>query len=304
MSFLAVIACLTSVLSGIAAPIRVLVWDERQPAQKEAYTNFLGNEIAAYLRRQPGLVVTTSCLDDPEQGIGKAMLDDCDVLVWWGHLRNGDVSSQTGREIVERIMTGKLSLIVLHSAHWSAPFVEAMRERAREDALRRLPPFERTGAIFVESNLYSNFRTQPKYTDRLTPDAFYAKPQGGPVEIHLTLPNSCFPAYREDGQPSYVHVLLPDHPIVRGVPREFVIDQTEMYNEPFHVPEPDAVILEERWKTGEWFRSGSLWNIGRGKVFYFRPGHEVYPIYKNENVLRIAANAVKWLGDSQHSVKP
>ena len=92
-----------------------------------------------------------------------------------------------------------------------------------------------------------------------------------------------------------MHVLMPEHPIARGLPIEFTIDHTEMYNEPFHVPEPDAVILQERWKTGEWFRSGCVWNIGRGRVFYFRAGHEIYPVYKNENVLRLLSNAVKWL---------
>ena len=41
----------------------------------------------------------------------------------------------------------------------------------------------------------------------------------------------------------------------------------------------DEVIFEERWPTGEWFRSGMLWNIGGGKVFYFRPGHETFPVF-------------------------
>jgi len=286
-------------LCAFSAPIRVLVWDEQQPAQKQAYTNFLGNEIASYLRQQPGLAVQTAQLDDPEQGLGKAALDNCDVLVWWGHIRNGEVSFQTGVDIVQRVEAGSLSLLTLHSAHWSAPFVEAMRERAREDALHQLPPDERLGAAFTETNLYAAFRTAPKYTDRLTPEVFYRKMPGSPVDIQLTLPNCCFPAYRGDGRPSNVRVLLPDHPIVRGVPREFTIEQTEMYNEPFHVPQPDAVVLEERWKSGEWFRSGCVWNIGRGKVFYFRPGHEIYPVFKNENVLHIIDNAVRWLGQHE-----
>jgi trehalose utilization protein len=244
-------------------------------------------------------VVKAARLDDPEQGLGQAALNECDVLVWWGHVRNGEVSIETGRRIVERIVAGRLSLVALHSAHWSAPFIEAMRERARQDALGRLPPEERTGAALIETNLFDPFRTAPKYTDRLTPETFYRKTPGVPVEVHLTLPNCCFPAYRPDGQPSFVRVLVPDHQIVRGVPIEFTIEQTEMFNEPFHVPAPDTVILQERWKTGEWFRSGCLWNIGRGKVFYFRPGHEIYPVFKNPSVLRVIGNAVKWLGESQ-----
>ena len=69
-----------------------------------------------------------------------------------------------------------------------------------------------------------------------------------------------------------------------------------MYNEPFHVPEPDAVVFEEHWEGGEWFRSGSVWQVGRGRVFYFRPGHEIYPIYKNSTALKIIENAVRWMG--------
>src|SRR5947207_3112231 len=65
------------------APVRVVVWDEQQPAQKQAYTNFLGNQIAAYLMSRPGLAVKSVRLDDAEQGLSKATLDSCDVLVWW-----------------------------------------------------------------------------------------------------------------------------------------------------------------------------------------------------------------------------
>lgn len=85
------------------------------------------------------------------------------------------------------------------------------------------------------------------------------------------------------------------HPIVREVPAEFEIAATEMYDEPFHVPEPDEVILEERWATGEWFRSGAIWKLGKGRVFYFRPGHETYPVFTQPVPLLILTNAVRWL---------
>jgi trehalose utilization protein len=275
-------------------PIRVLVWDERQPAQKEAYTNFLGNAIADYLRAAGGFSVTSVGLDEAHQGLGS--LDQCDVLIWWGHQRQNDISLQTAKDIVSRIRAGQLSFIALHSAHWSQPFVEAIRERARVDALQTLSLEERIGAQVVETNLFANFRTPPKYDSLLTPSAIYRKPSQGPVIVNLVLPNCCFPAYRPDGKPSQVRVLLPDHPIARGLPTTFVIDQTEMYDEPFHVPRPDTVVLEERWTTGEWFRSGSVWNIGKGRVFYFRPGHELYPVFKNPQVLKVIENATRWLG--------
>lgn len=278
-----------------AAPVRVLVWDEQQPAQKQAYENFLGNEIANYLKTRPGLAVKTARLDDPDQGLSRQTLDGTDVLIWWGHVRHGDVKTDTAREIVRRVRTGKLSLIALHSAHWSKPFVEAMIERSRADALKPLDQNERARVTITETNQYANFHTAPRYSDARTPSVLYHKFPDGRIELDLTLPNCCFPAYRPDGKPSHVRTLIPRHPIARGIPVSFTIPQTEMYNEPFHVPVPDAVIFEERWATGEWFRSGSLWQIGDGKVFYFRPGHETYPVFKQGMVLKIIENAVRWL---------
>ena len=275
-------------------PIRVLVWDEQQPAQRQVYSNYLGNEIAAYLKQRPRLAVTSAHLNDPDQGLAKSTLDQTDVLIWWGHQRHKEITPETGKEIVRRIQAGKLSLIALHSAHWSTPFVEAMNERAREDALRPLSPEERRQAVLIETNRYPNFFTPPQYDALVTPSALYRKMPDGQVTISLTLPNCCFPAYRPDGKPSRVHTLLPKHPLARGVPAQFEIPQTEMYDEPFHVPPPDAVVFEERWEPGEWFRSGSVWQLGRGKVFYFRPGHEVYPVFKQAPVLKIIENAVRW----------
>ena len=127
--------------------IGVLVWDERQPRQQEAYDNFLGNAIAGHLRAQDGLAVQSAGLDDPGQGLSDAALDASQVLVWWGHVRHRDVSAETGRRILDRVIAGRLSLIVLHSAHWATPFVEAMDYRTREDARRRFPD---TGGERVE----------------------------------------------------------------------------------------------------------------------------------------------------------
>src|SRR5688572_30117724 len=64
--------------------VRVLIWDERQEAQKEAYSNFLGNEIAKHLRGQSGITVRSVSLDDDEQGITSDALNNTDVLIWWG----------------------------------------------------------------------------------------------------------------------------------------------------------------------------------------------------------------------------
>lgn len=278
------------VFPAAAKLIRVVVWDEQQPAQKQAYTNFLGNEIAAHLKTIPSLDVKSVTINDPEKGVADDVLDRCDVLVWWGHQRQMEISSENAKQIVQRIKDGRLSLIALHSAHWSQPFVEAMRERARLDAKKLLPA--KTTIEFVTPERFK----VPKADGPLTPRTEWTNHGDGVSVARVILPNCVFPSYRADGAPSHVTTLKPNHPIARGVPGHFQISQTEMYNEPFHVPTPDEVIFEETWDKGEHFRSGCVWQLGRGKVFYFRPGHETYAVYTQPIPLRILANAVVWLG--------
>lgn len=102
-----------------------------------------------------------------------------------------------------------------------------------------------------------------------------------------------FPSWNEDNGPERIEVRLPDHPIARGV-SDFTLPQTEMYGEPFDVPEPEAVVFHSTWETGETFRSGCCWTRGQGRIFYFRPGHETYPIFFNPIVQTILTNAVVW----------
>ena len=249
------------------------------PPRNRPTPNFLGNQIAEHLAGQAGISVRSVSIDEPGQGLAGGVLDDCQVLIWWGHVRNGEIAPEVGRSIVEKIKAGRLSLIALHSAHWSTPFVEAMYERTRLDAAARPRP---AGGDRVEITYVPPPRryTVPSADGRITPFVWWRKFPDGVTKATVHLPYCCFPAYRGDGKPSEVRVLKPDHPIADGVPRVFPIAQTEMYDEPFHVPEPDDVILEERWAGGEWFRSGAIWNLGRGRVFYFRPGHETFPVYK------------------------
>lgn len=279
-------------------PIHVIVWDEQQPKQKQAYENFLGNEIATYLRNRPGLKVRSVRLDDAEQGLSASNLDNCEVLIWWGHVRQLDVKPETGRKIVERIKAGNLSLIALHSSHWSTPFVMAMQERTRLDARRFFPERKDQPVEFEFIEPPKRFIV-PEVEDAVTPTFYPRKFPDGRIHVRVRLPLCIFPSYRNDGKPSQVRTLLPDHPIAHQIPESFELAETEMYDEPFHVPQPDAVIFEERWKQGEWFRSGCIWNLGKGKVFYFRPGHETFPIYKNKTVLQIIENSVRYLAKQQ-----
>ncbi len=274
---------------------RVVVWDERQPKQKTAYKNFLGNQIAGYLQSRPGLHVTSVGLPDPEKGLGPKVLDACDVLVWWGHVRQQEITPEQGKDIVRRIKTGKLSLLTLHSAHWSTPFVEAMYERSRQDALGELSAEQREKAELKE--IYPKPFRAPKYGDPATPSTISEKAADGHTIVTLKLPNCCFPLYRVADESSSFRTVAPDHPIARGVPARFTIARTEVYDEPFHVPEPDAVVFEERWESGERFRNAMIWKLGKGHVIYLRPGHETYPIFKQPAMLKIIENSIRWMAE-------
>ena len=275
-----------------ADPVRVVIWDERQPAQKQAYENFLGNRIADHLRGRDGLDVRSVGIDDGEQGLAPAIRDFAEVLVWWGHVRQAEIAADTGRDIVARVKAGRLTLVALHSAHWSTPFVEAMNERARDD-LRAAFADVPADKLSIEE-VPAPGRKVPPRESRLTPAHDVKKYPDGRVHVRLHLPNCCFPAFRSDGKPSHLRVVAAGHPLAAGLPEAFSLPRTEMYDEPFHVPEPDEVVLEERWEPGEWFRSVMVWRLGKGRVIYIRPGHETFPIFEDANMLRLVENAVRW----------
>ena len=278
-------------------PIRVLVWDEQQPQQKEGYgEKFLGETLGVHLAKLPGLAVKTAKLDEADQGLSDATLDATDVLIFWCHRRVKDQDDARMEAIVKRVMEGKLGFIGLHSTHWGKPFVRLMQERAKADAIRALPEVERATAK------WEFFNDTPYYKGvgraaRITP--FVEKGEGNVWK--LTLPACVFPVSRNDGMPSHVTTLLPQHPIATGLPAKWDIPHTEMYGEPFHVPEPDEVVFEEKWDKGEHFRSGCVWSVGQGRVFYFRPGHETYGIFQQAEPLRVVENAVRWMGTN---IKP
>ncbi len=97
------------------------------------------------------------------------------------------------------------------------------------------------------------------------------------------------------GKPEKIRVLEPRHPIVRGV-ADFVIPVTQMYVNPLNAPPADLKILEGSWEGGEQHGSdGLIWRVGKGKIFYFRPGHQTRPIYRQPEVQQILRNAIRWL---------
>ncbi len=104
----------------------------------------------------------------------------------------------------------------------------------------------------------------------------------------------CALKWREAGERERVWVVNPGHPIARDVPPSFVLENEEMYGEPFSVPEPMETVFVSWYQGGEVFRSGLTWKRGAGKIFYFQPGHETYPTYFDANVGKVLRNAVHW----------
>ena len=100
--------------------------------------------------------------------------------------------------------------------------------------------------------------------------------------------------WREDGEKEIVWAIDLAHPIVEGLPDHFILPNEEMYGEPFCIAIPDELVFMSWFEGGEVFRSGCCYRRGRGKVFYFRPGHESFPTYYIPEVQKVITNAVRW----------
>ena len=108
------------------------------------------------------------------------------------------------------------------------------------------------------------------------------------------LGTSCSLAWRNEGERELVWTVKPSHPIARGVESPIVIPQQEMYGELFDIPDPDDLIFVSSFEGGEVFRSGVTFTRGKGRIFYFSPGDQEYPVYHHPQVQRVLANAVGW----------
>ncbi|MCL6520709.1 MAG: ThuA domain-containing protein [Armatimonadetes bacterium] len=219
--------------------IRVTVWNEFRhekntdhPASK-LYPKGMQEAIAEHLRTQPDFKVRTAALDEPAQGLPDSVLDDTDVLIWWGHMAHGEVSDELVDKLQQKIVIGGMGLIVLHSGHFSKIFKRLMG-------------------------------------------------------------TTCNLIWREADEKERLWIVDSSHPIAEGLGEYFELPQEEMYGERFDIPQPDELVFISWFQGGEVFRSGCCWHRGRGKVFYFRPGHESYPTYRDANVLKVIENAVRW----------
>ena len=105
---------------------------------------------------------------------------------------------------------------------------------------------------------------------------------------------TCNLRWREIGEKSRVWTVAVGHPIAKGIGQYFELPHTEMYGEFFDIPEPDVLVFISWFAGGDVFRSGCCWQRGLGRIFYFAPGHETFPIYYDQNVQRVIINACQW----------
>ncbi len=227
--------------------IRVTVWNEfrHEKSSEEVgaiYPDGIHGCLAAMLKEKGGFQTGTATLDEPEHGLTEKVLDNTDVLCWWGHQAHEEVSDEIAEKVVNRVLCG-MGLIVLHSGHQSKIF-------------RRL------------------------------------------------MGTTCNLSWREDGTNSRVWPVNPAHPIVQGIGRYIDLPQEEMYSEPFDIPQPDELVFISWYKGGEVFRSGCVFNRGAGKIFYFQPGHETYPVYHNEKIQQVICNAVNYVAPVIRTEQP
>jgi len=217
--------------------IRITVWNEFEHEKvhevvKKVYPDGIHMAIAEGLRAHGFDQVRTATLDQPEHGLTEEVLDQTDVLTWWGHMAHGKVDDAIVARVHERVLAG-MGLIVLHSGHHSKIFKRLMG-------------------------------------------------------------TSCSLRWREAGENERLWVIDPAHPIADGLGPYIDIPEVEMYGEHFDIPTPDALVFISWFKGGEVFRSGCCFHRGRGKIFYFRPGHETHPIYYQAEVRQVIANAARW----------
>jgi len=178
------------------------------------------------------IVVRTVTLDDPECGLTQEVLDDTDVIIWWGHMAHHEVPDEVAVRVRDAVHSG-MGAIFLHSGHHSKPF-------------------------------------------------------------RLLMGTPCNLTWREDGDRELVWVVNPAHPIAQGIDRFIHLEHVETYGEPFSIPEPDELVFIGNYEGGEVFRSGCCWQRGNGRVFYFQPGHETFPIFYHPDIVKVIKNAVHW----------
>jgi len=104
----------------------VTIWNEglheqRNEAVRSIYPQGIHGAIADLLKAEPDFVLRTATLAAPEHGLPEGVLNDTDVLIWWGHLAHHLVEDAIVARVQARVLQG-MGLIVLHSGHLSKIF--------------------------------------------------------------------------------------------------------------------------------------------------------------------------------------
>jgi trehalose utilization protein len=123
--------------------------------------------------------------------------------------------------------------------------------------------------------------------------ALYASCSCKPFKQMMSMPCE-LGNWREDGRPEFVSIKAPEHPIAQGI-APFTIPKTDMFSEPFVVPNPETVVFVSTWEKGETLRSGLTWTVEKGRVAYLRAGPETYPVLFHPSIRRAIANSVLWV---------
>lgn len=101
-------------------------------------------------------------------------------------------------------------------------------------------------------------------------------------------------SWKEPGESERLFVVSPAHPIAEGIPSGYVIPNEEPYCEYFDIPKPDDIVFLGGFGNGMCIRAGVTFTRGAGKIFFFQPGHDSFPVYNDKVIRRIILNAVNW----------
>ena len=115
---------------------------------------------------------------------------------------------------------------------------------------------------------------------------------------------TCSLRWRQGTDREVVWTVAPTHPIAAGVPQPIVLPAQEMYGEHFDVPVPDDLVFVSGFTGGEVFRSGMTYSRGHGRIFYFSPGDQDYPVYHHRDIQLVLANAARWAYQDRPRVLP
>ena len=111
--------------------IRVTIWNEyrhekRSEQVRAIYPEGIHKTIGAFLSECEDLEITYATLDDPHQGMPDEVLNNTDVLIWWGHTAHGEVDDALVERIRQRVYAGKMGFVPVHSGHHSKPFKQIL----------------------------------------------------------------------------------------------------------------------------------------------------------------------------------